>query len=171
MRVWILSIFKDFDLVVSGHFHQPSKAGVIQYVGAPYQMSWADAGCARGFWILDTETLDMKFIQNRNDMYVIDPNIGDNIKDKYVKVIVKEKGLGFDNYIKTLEENGAIEVKVIEPGTDLTTSIEIDEAKYDLDSPTKIFHDYVAGMADEKTYNKKKLESILVKTHTEALTL
>ena len=157
MRVWILSIFKDFDLVVSGHFHQSSRAGVIQYLGAPYQMTWADAGCARGFWILDTETLDMKFIQNRNDMYVIDPE-GYNVKNKFVKVIVKEKGLGFDNYIKTLEENGAIEVKVIEPGTDLTTNIEIDAAKYDLDSPTKIFHDYVAGSPyDEKIYNKQKL--------------
>ena len=165
------SIFKDFDLVVSGHFHQSSKQGVIQYVGAPYQMTWADAGCARGFWIFDTETLDMRFVQNRNDIYVIDPNIGDNVKNKYVKVIVKEKGLGFDNYIKTLEDAGVIEVKIIEPGTDLTTNIEIDESKYDLDSPTKIFHDYVAGMADEKTYNKKKLESILVKAHTEALTL
>ena len=164
-------IFKDFNLVVSGHFHQPSKAGIIQYAGAPYQMTWADAGCARGFWILDTETLDMKFIQNKNDMYLIDPNIGDNVKDKFVKITVKEKGLGFDNYVKTLEENGALEVKVIEPGTDLTTNIEIDEAKYDLDSPTKMFHDYVFGMVQEKTYDKRKLVDVLVNTHAEAVML
>ena len=164
------SIFKDFNLVVSGHFHQPSKAGIIQYTGAPYQMTWADAGCARGFWILDTETLDMKFIQNRNDMYIIDP-VGYDVKDKFVKITVKEKGLGFDNYVKTLEENGAIEVKVAEPGMDLTTSIEIDEAKYDLDSPAKMFNDYVFGMVEEKTYDKRKLVDILVNTHNEAVML
>ena len=163
------SIFKDFNLVVSGHFHHPSKTGVIQYVGAPYQMTWADAGCARGFWILDTETLDMKFIQNRNDMYLIDPE-GYNVKDKFVKIMVKEKGLGFDNYVKTLEENGALEVKIVENEVDLTSNIEIDDSKYDLDSPTKIFHDYVEGLTD-KTYDKKKLESILVSTHTESLNL
>jgi hypothetical protein len=164
------SIFKDFNLVVSGHFHHPSKAGVIQYAGAPYQMTWADAECARGFWILDTETLEMRFIQNRNDMYIVNPSINHNVKDKFVKISFIQKGLGFDNYIRTLEDAGAIEVKVIEPGTDLTTNIEIDEAKYDLDSSTKIFHDYVAGIS-EKAYDKKKLESILVTTHTEALTL
>ena len=174
-----LSLFKDFNLVVSGHFHQPSKAGVIQYAGAPYQMTWADAGCARGFWILDTETLDMKFIQNPKNMYAeinyddkASPDTFMSVRDKFVKVIVNERTPSrFDAFLKHLEIDGAIEVKVVEPGTDLTTNIEIDEAKYDLDSPTKIFHDYVVGMADEKIYNKQKLEFILVKTHTEALTL
>ena len=172
------SIFKDFNLVVSGHFHHPSRNGIIQYAGAPYQMTWADAGCARGFWILDTETLDMRFAQNRNEMYLVieydnNPVHCCDYKDKFVKVIVKNKKsqIHLDEFIKTIEESGAIEVKVIEPGTDLTTNIEIDEAKYDLDSPTKIFHDYVAGMVDDKTYKKDKLESILMAAHEEAVML
>ena len=122
------------------------------------------------FGFSNSQTLKCEFIPNKNDMYVIDPNIGDNVKDKFVKITVKEKGLGFDNYIKSLEEAGAIEVKIVENEVDLTSNIEIDDSKYDLDSPTKIFHDYVEGLTD-KTYDKKKLESILVSTHTESLNL
>lgn len=163
-------IFQDFSAVYSGHYHEPSSQGVIHYLGAPVQLCWSDAGCNRGFWILDSQTLKCEFIPNKNEMYVIDPAIDDDVKDKFVKVKVKAKGLGFDNYIKSLEEAGAIEVKIVENEVDLTSNIEIDDSKYDLDSPTKIFHDYVEGLTD-KTYDKKKLESILVSTHTESLNL
>ena len=169
-------IFKDFNLVVSGHFHQSSKQGIIQYTGAPCQLTWADSGCQRGFWILDTETLEMRFIPNPNNMYV-ELIYADDVmyyegqyRDKFVKVIVKSKKdqLSFDTFMKNIED-GAIEVKIIEQGIDFESSLQLDENKYQLDDSSKIFGDYVDGLTDNPTLNKIKLKSILSAIHSEAL--
>ncbi|MFW6008907.1 MAG: metallophosphoesterase [archaeon] len=56
------SHFKNYRLVLSGHYHQYGQYGNIIYIGAPYHMSFNDSG-KRGIWILDNETMDMQFIE------------------------------------------------------------------------------------------------------------
>lgn len=52
--------------VLSGHYHTPhsSSDDHITYVGTPYTLTFNDAGDRRGFHILDTETLELEFIEN-----------------------------------------------------------------------------------------------------------
>lgn len=63
--------------VFSGHYHNKSAKGKIQYVGTPYQTSWGDCGDIKGMWVLDTQSEDIKFIEN-------------NLSPKYIKVKYKE---------------------------------------------------------------------------------
>jgi DNA repair exonuclease SbcCD nuclease subunit len=50
--------FKDFEMVLSGHFHTPSKQGNVVYLGAPYGQTFHDAGGARGFYTFEDGRLD-----------------------------------------------------------------------------------------------------------------
>lgn len=63
------SMFNRFDMVLSGHFHHRSDYGNIHYVGTPYEMTWIDCDDPKGFYILDTDTLDMEFIRNPITMF------------------------------------------------------------------------------------------------------
>jgi DNA repair exonuclease SbcCD nuclease subunit len=59
------SDFSDFKLVLSGHYHTPGVYGNIQYLGSPFHMTFNDVGSTRGFYVLDTNTLELEFIENQ----------------------------------------------------------------------------------------------------------
>lgn len=61
-------LYRNFKRTISGHFHTHSlkKAGdsFINYIGTPYQTTFGDAGEVKGFWVIDTDTDEMEFIEN-----------------------------------------------------------------------------------------------------------
>ena len=108
------TVFKKFDAVYSGHFHHKSDRGNIHYLGAPYEITWADFGDPRGFSILDLETNSIEYIQNPYSMFhkVLYSDDLDVTKfdfkkyqNRYVKVIIlkKENPYVFDTFISKLE--------------------------------------------------------------------
>ena len=64
-------IFKNFDLVLSGHFHIKSSKDNIHYVGNPIQTTWNDYGVEKGFHIYDTYDGKLSFIKNDYDIFHI----------------------------------------------------------------------------------------------------
>ncbi len=60
------SDFNGYDLVLSGHFHKAGKYGNIHYLGAPFQHNFNDIGNVTGFYSLDTDTCELKFIEFTN---------------------------------------------------------------------------------------------------------
>ena len=64
----IKDLLSKSNLTISGHFHTRHEktfgAGSILYVGNPFQMDFGDAGNQKGFYTLDLDTLDYKFIPN-----------------------------------------------------------------------------------------------------------
>lgn len=62
--------FSKFFAVYSGHYHHPNKSGNIEYLGAPYEMDWSDAGCSRGFHIFDCTNKKKEFIVNPFKLHV-----------------------------------------------------------------------------------------------------
>ena len=50
--------FKDFDSVLSGHFHTPSKQGNITYLGASYGQTFHDVDGVRGFYTFEDGKLN-----------------------------------------------------------------------------------------------------------------
>jgi len=52
------TLMKDFEMVLSGHFHTPSRQDNVQYIGAPYGQTFHDAFGIRGFHIFDEGKLD-----------------------------------------------------------------------------------------------------------------
>lgn len=170
---------QDFDLTISGHFHNPSAKGTVHYLGAPCQFTWADNKMPRGFGVLDTETLKIDFVPNPYEMFCSikynENNISDNFlnyQDKMVKLFIEnrtDQSL-FEQYVKSIEEAGALSVKIIENDVDPTIDdIDIEDSYND--NPSNLFKDYLKSMVQTDEINKTKLEKILIQSYNEAQTI
>jgi len=56
--------FDKAKIVISGHYHNFSKKDNVIYIGTPYQLSWNDFNEIKGFYELNTDTQELKFIKN-----------------------------------------------------------------------------------------------------------
>lgn len=129
--------FTKYQHVFSGHFHVKSSRDNITYLGAPYAMNWAEAEDPHGFHIFDTETGELTHILNESNMFVklfydaeTDHTVIPNVARKWVKLIVKEKPdpYLFDNYAKALQDQEPLELRVVEPITQVSEEVVVSEA-------------------------------------------
>ena len=165
------NIFGKFKKVFSGHFHQKSKKGNIQYLGNPYQLYWNDYAQKRGFHIFDTDTLKTTFYRNPFDMFYklyyrdgleFDP---EQIKGTYVKLIVEEKGeqIKFDHTLRALQDAEPADLKIVEDlGVDLESGVEILETEDTL-TMLENYIDDIDVMAD-----KNSIKAIMKSLYVEA---
>lgn len=179
-----VSIFDKFDVVCSGHYHHKSTRGNINYLGAPYEMSWSDFDDPRGFHVFDTETRELQFVQNPYTMFqkwFYDDTKWPNFefingfdfeaaKGSYVKVIVKNKNnpFWFDTYIDRLERAGALDIQVVEDNLNLQLEDDSDivnEAEDTLTILTKVVDQW------ETPVDKKRLDNFLRTLYSEALSV
>ncbi|URC15183.1 nuclease [Paraglaciecola Antarctic GD virus 1] len=58
------NFLEGYHKVLSGHFHTQSDNGTVYYVGTPYHLNFNDADDKRGFWILNTGTMDHTFVDS-----------------------------------------------------------------------------------------------------------
>lgn len=135
-----VKVFEKFDLVASGHFHHKSTYHNINYLGNPFQMTWADYDDPKGFHTFDTDTRELQFISNPYKLFqklhynddgktfkeIMEIDFS-KYKDTYVKVIVGTKTNPFlyDSFIQKLEEQSPIDVKAVDDHLNL--SLEEDE--------------------------------------------
>jgi DNA repair exonuclease SbcCD nuclease subunit len=91
-------------LIISGHFHlRDTKlydSGKIVYVGNPFQMDFNDAGTTKGYYILDLNSKEMEFFENKfspkhhnlNLSFLIsEKTITDKVRDMFLNNLVKLK--------------------------------------------------------------------------------
>jgi DNA repair exonuclease SbcCD nuclease subunit len=57
------SDFKQYEKVITGHFHIPSTKENITYLGAPFHLSFNDVGSLRGFYYFDSDEGKLEFIE------------------------------------------------------------------------------------------------------------
>jgi len=118
------SIFENYEVVFSGHYHTRSSDGKIFYLGNPYEMFWNDVNDERGFHFFDTETLEHTPVNNPYQLFhniyyedtdhqLFDATI---YSDKIVKVIVKKKSdiTKFEKFIDKLYSVGVHDLKIVE---------------------------------------------------------
>ena len=175
-------LFGRFDVVCSGHYHHKSSAGNIHYLGSHCQFTWSDHGDDRGFHILDTETKELEFVANPYEMFAKlwydDVTNGkepesyelSNLKDKFVKVIVSNKSdlYRFDKFIERIEQQGVIDLQVVEDHLNLNLEGDEDIVN-EAESTVEIFKKYIDQI--DVGINKKKLENTIVSLYNEALTV
>lgn len=98
------SMFKKYDMVMSGHFHIRSYEDNISYLGTPYQLYMSDLNEQKGFHVIDTSIGEIQFVENPKQMFR-QYNYDDSGKNKeiilaadyteakncFVKIFVKQK--------------------------------------------------------------------------------
>lgn len=150
-----------FDLVLSGHFHTVSRNGNIFYISNPFWTSWSDYGEKKGFRIMDSETLEIDFIENPFEVYfkIMYDDDFDVInfdysfyESKMVKVFVssfhKINQSKFDIFLEGISVVQKLEVNELE-SVKLAPSIEgsgeIDELSLDNQKMVDLYLDKVAA--------------------------
>ena len=173
------SAFGKFDLVASGHFHHKSRDGNIQYVGTPYEMTWADWDDPRGFHIFDTSTGQLgAFYRNPlrmfhkvfyDDSKPIDISSLDfnNLRGTYVKLIVinKEDPYKFDLFVGKLYESSPSDVVIVEDHRHMDQLSE-EELTNEAEDTITILNKYIEHM--EVGVDKNQLATLLRSLYTEA---
>jgi DNA repair exonuclease SbcCD nuclease subunit len=171
--------FKNFDQVLSGHYHTSSQQGNIRYLGCQMEFTWADCGDKKHFHILDDETGAVTKVHNPITMFekihyddsdkdydkLVDLSL---YEDKFVKVIVSKKTnpFMFDKFIDRLSDINTHELKIAENfseflGENVVTSIE------DVENTTELMSNYIDGATTD--LDKEKLKTLMNSLYNEAL--
>ena len=163
-------VLSKFKLVCSGHFHMKSKRKNVQYLGNPYQLYWNDYGQKRGFHILNTDTLNLKFYKNPYDIFhkvyyndEFDAKNVPNLEGSYVKLVVENKSdiVKFDQTVRQLQGSKLADLKIIE---DL--SVDLDDVKEDVEIEDTLS---ILEKCVEEFDNKDDIFGILKSLYLEAL--
>ena len=175
-------IFKRYERVFSGHFHQQQDDGQIRYLGAPYEITWSDYNSAKGFHILDTETRELEFYQNPNrlfkkifydDGHSCDDMINMDLSEyenTYVKLFVVQKNdfYTFDRFVdRCYNEGNFHELKIVEDFSDLDHENLTEEHFEEMEDTMSLLQRYVDEI-DSQGLNKNKLNNLLKTLYVEA---
>jgi predicted phosphodiesterase len=176
------SAFNKFDLVCSGHYHHRSRDGNVQYLGAAMEYTWSDYDDPRGFAVFDTDIGSLEFVDSPVRIFekaFYDDSASQDLdsidfarfKDKIVKVVIKNKGnpYVFDQFMERLEEQGIIELQVVEDHLNLDVEDDdsiIDEAESTVDIFTKFIDQTETGGVP-----KDRIKNVMVDLYREAIDL
>jgi predicted phosphodiesterase len=175
-------LFEKFHHVFSGHFHKATASGNITYLGTPWQMTWIDYGQRKGFYIFDTESYEIEFIENPHEMFVRHVYNDENMDidklgefdysqftDKYVKVVVSKKTnpYCFDLFIERIEQHNPIKLQITEEASLVEVAGEEIETE-GVEDTTTILTNYIDRF-EGTAVPKDMLKTKLVEIYTTAL--
>ena len=174
------SVFSEFDLVVSGHFHHRHSRGNITYMGNPYEITWSDYEDPRGFAIYDTSKRALEYHNNPyklfHKIYYDDSHFEgvnhishfdfDSVAGGCIKLIVSKKTdfTRFDSFVDKLYQCNLIDLKIIEDFSEFE-----DEAlgeDIDLEDTMTLLKEYVNSV--ETDLNKQRIKNLLQSLYVEA---
>ena len=173
-------IFSRFESVLSGHFHTKSSRDNVHYLGAQFEMTWADVDDPKYFHVLDTETREIEAI--RNPITIFKKVVYDDTKTDYdkvdvsqfakqfIKLIVINKNdlYMFDKFIDRLQSIDTYELKIAE-SFDEYLGDSVNDEKISLEDTTELLDSYVEAV--DTDLDKEHIKVELRKLYTEAQNL
>ena len=170
------SIFTQYEQVFSGHYHTQSNKDNVFYTGTPYELNWSDYNDPKGFWVLDLDTMEKTFVQNRHQLfqkiiYVEDMSFDfSSVKDKYVKLIVGTKisQKKFDTFIDSVKINLPHDLKIIEAAIAEAVSAAMN-TKVDVISTQTMIESVIDNL--ETNLDKSLLKTHVLETYAEAMSI
>ena len=173
-------IFSRFESVFSGHFHTKSSRDNVDYLGAQFEMTWADVDDPKYFHILDTETREIEAIRNPITIFkkvVYDDSKTDydkvdvsQFEKQFIKLIVINKNdlYMFDKFIDRLQSIDTYELKIAE-SFDEYLGESVNDEKISLEDTTELLDSYVEAV--DTDLDKEHIKVELRKLYTEAQNL
>lgn len=170
-------LFDKFEQTWSGHYHTKSydEYHRIQYVGTPYEITFADMHDPKGFHVFDTETRQLEFIYNPNTMF--DRIIynegwhGDvaTMSGKSVKLVVEKKTdlYAFDRFVDSVKLANVYDLKIIENFGELA-NVDVD-GNIHVEDSVSIINAYVDNLTT--SVDKTRLKDYLAGLYNEAVAL
>lgn len=170
------SLFKNFDRVISGHYHLRSETDNITYLGTQYQMSWADYGQEKGFHIFDDVTCSLEFIPNPSSLFlkvVYDEKSkakAPDVAGKFVKLYLPETRdhKKAEKYIDALNAQNPADLQVID---EAILKIEVD-VEVEEESTERSTLDWIGLSVDSLELDdvkKNKIKEIVQAAYNEVL--
>tara|TARA_B100001057_G_scaffold153949_2_gene154138 strand:- start:613 stop:1674 length:1062 start_codon:yes stop_codon:yes gene_type:complete len=173
-------VFSRFESVLSGHFHTKSSRDNVHYLGAQFEMTWADVDDPKYFHVLDTETREIEAI--RNPITIFKKVVYDDTKTDYdkvdvsrfakqfIKLIVINKNdlYMFDKFIDRLQSIDTYELKIAE-SFDEYLGDSVNDEKISLEDTTELLDSYVEAV--DTDLDKEHIKVELRKLYTEAQNL
>lgn len=163
----------NYNIVFSGHYHRKSNKKNIIYTGSLLDLEFCDSDIDHGYYILNTDNDEIEFIKNKITLYkkIIydDDPVNVNVENKLVRIVCKKvtDQKKFDNYIKSLLENGAIEVKTIDISKD-NNAINIESDICEIKDYDEMAKEYIKELKLMENINKEKLIDLFIKLHQKA---
>tara|TARA_R100001015_G_C4608136_1_gene163301 strand:+ start:265 stop:1305 length:1041 start_codon:yes stop_codon:yes gene_type:complete len=164
------SIFRNYEMVMSGHFHGRQSKNNVHYLGTQYQITFSDLGEVKGFHVLDTKDRSLTFIENPNVMFhAVDYNdtgVHDwrdfdfsKYEGCYVKIMVhrKTQPFLFDLFVDNFYKANVANLTIMEELVEESKEEMVDMAK---DTVTLI-HEEIDSLETDKKDEIKKLISDL----------
>ena len=143
--------FDRYDAVYSGHIHYRQKKGKLRLVGTPYELTRSDSGNAKGFDLVDLETMEETFFQNDvspkflkfnlKSLYMVQlGEFKDQIRNNFVDLYVPSKIATSSALSKLINKVQKISRK-IEPSIYEDESM-VDTDMYDMDQIEDLYKNY-----------------------------
>ncbi len=163
------SIFKKFELVLSGHFHVKSERDNVMYLGAQFEFFWSDAHDPKFFHVLDTVTREVTPVRNpltlferiryddtQNEYFDYDVS---KLANKFVKIVVvnKKDPFTFDRFIDRIQNEDIYELKIQENFSEFIGE-SINDEDISLEDTTTLLDTYIEAVDTELDKDKIKKE-------------
>jgi len=177
-------LFSKYEMVLSGHYHHRSKKGNIEYIGTPYEMTWHDYDDTKGFYVYDSESRVMEFIENPYTIFIKvdydDSGLSvDEFTEKYlteeflwqfsvkyvkIEVIHKNNPYLFDMFIDQVNLQNPISVSIVEE----LLNIDVEDSVNETDDTLTITYKYIDSV-NAQELDKNKLKSIMSDLYNDAM--
>ena len=171
-------LFKNFEMVLSGHYHKRSNdvPDLLSGVSIRDDLGF-DCADPKGFHTFDLETRELEFIPNRYTMFekiYYDDSKMDYVKSditkydkKYVKVFVENRQdyFAFDKFLDRLyKEISVHDLKIVEDFSDLSADFVHDDIVEGAQDTLSLLDKYVDEIETslDKNRIKSKLKSLYV---------
>ena len=171
------NLLRRFSEVWSGHFHMRHSKNNVRYLGTPYQITFSDLHEQKGFYVYDTESGDLDYIENDERMflhidYTDETNIDDlsEYENKYLKLFVRERKSQskFDTFVDNLYDAKVGSLTIIE-NDDSTVIEDTEVADMSLDTLSLIYKEAEDFYETIEGINVSRLKRLIEEIYMEAL--
>ncbi len=163
------SVFKRFELVLSGHFHTASQKDNIMYLGNPLEFYWSDDHDPKYFYELDTETREIKKIRNtctlfekilyNDDKMDYNGYKVESLKNKFVKIIVvnKSDSFTFDRFVDRIQNESIHDLKIAENFNEFIGE-NVEDEQVSVEDTAQLMDSYVDAVDTDLDKGKIKVK-------------